>query len=195
MSDTRHGDAVRAAGFDGARRSLTVYFHALARRTCELVPYDDDGDLWQHPDTATTVRLPSHAPVSRDGAFDAAGWYQVAMTHRALHHALGTFDLDLDRPEPLFARLRPAARSGAPAVPPLERFAGLFGRAALAVEVFAVLEDLRVDAAARRLFAGSRARTTAYVRPRSWTAPASRHCHRDRPWPRRSSGSASGPRR
>ena len=36
----------------------------------------------------------------------------------------------------------------------LERFARLFGRTALAVEVFAVLEDLRVDAAALRLFAG-----------------------------------------
>jgi hypothetical protein len=154
MSDTRPRDAVRSAEFDGARRSLTVYFRALSRRTCELVPYDDDGDLWQHPDTATTVRLPSRAPVPRDGALDAAGWYQVAMTHRALHHALGTFDLDLDRPEPLFARFRPVAPAGAPAVSPLERFAGLFGRTALAVEVFAVLEDLRVDAVARRLFAG-----------------------------------------
>ena len=39
-------------------------------------------------------------------------------------------------------------------MPALERFARLFGRTALAVEVFAVLEDLRVDAVALRLFAG-----------------------------------------
>ena len=39
-------------------------------------------------------------------------------------------------------------------MPALERFARLFGRTALAVEVFAVLEDLRLDAVALRLFAG-----------------------------------------
>jgi nitric oxide reductase NorD protein len=149
-----HHGADRRPGFEGTRQALTLYFRALARRTCELVPYDDDTDLWQHPDTATTVRLPSRAPVPHDGSFDSAGWYQVAMTHRALHHSLGTFDLDLDRPEPLFGRFRPTAPVSASAAPPLERFARLFGRTALAVEVFAVLEDLRVDAAAQRLFAG-----------------------------------------
>jgi nitric oxide reductase NorD protein len=150
----RHHGAGHRPDFEGATQALALYFRALARRTCELVPYDDDTDLWQHPDTATTVRLPSRAPVPRDGSFDAAGWYQVAMTHRAMHHSLGTFDFDLERPEPLFTRLRPAASPTASAAAPLERFVRLFGRTALAVEVFAVLEDLRVDAAALRLFAG-----------------------------------------
>src|SRR6185312_1449050 len=74
------------------------------------------------------------------GRIDAGRWYQVAMTHRALHHSLGTFELDLDRPEPFFRRLRPrsapgtgiATAGGTTAVPALERFFRLFGRTALA---------------------------------------------------------------
>src|SRR6185312_6072193 len=86
--------------FEPAQQALTLYFRALSGRACELSPYADDADLWQHPDTATTVRLPATAPpVDR--------WYDVALTHRALHHAMGTFRLDLDRPEPLFRRIRP----------------------------------------------------------------------------------------
>jgi nitric oxide reductase NorD protein len=134
--------------FEAAQHALTLYFRALAGRGCELVPYDDDADLWQHPDTATTVRLPAQV-----GYPDPEEWYRVAVTHRSLHHALGTFALDLAASEPLFARRRPAVVA-AGGVPPLERFARLFGRTALAVEMFAVLEDLRVDAAALRLFAG-----------------------------------------
>ena len=138
--------SVRPA-FEPSQHALTLYFRALAGAGCELVPYDDDADLWQHPDTVTTVRLPARAPYE-----DAGEWYRVAVTHRSLHHALGTFGLDLVAPEPLFARRRPDLPPAD--VPPLERFARLFGRTALAVEVFAVLEDLRVDAAAVRLFAG-----------------------------------------
>jgi nitric oxide reductase NorD protein len=133
--------------FEPAQQALTLYFRALAGCGCELVPYDDDADLWQHPDTATTVRLPARVAYE-----DAEEWYRVAVTHRSLHHALGTFGLDLAAPEPLFARRRPDLPPAG--VPALERFTRLFGRTALAVEVFAVLEDLRVDAAALRLFAG-----------------------------------------
>ena len=133
--------------FEPAQQALTLYFRALAGRGCELVPYGDDADLWQHPDTATTVRLPARVSYQ-----DTEEWYRVAVTHRSLHHALGTFGLDLAAPEPLFARRRPDLPPAD--VPALERFARLFGRTALAVEVFAVLEDLRVDAAALRLFAG-----------------------------------------
>ena len=140
----RHVGAGGARAFDEA--SLTLYFRALCGRGCEIVPYADDADLWQHPDTTSTLRLPSHPA-------GGASFYQVAVTHRALHHSLGTFGLDLDRPEPLFTRLRPALVPR-PGVPALERFIRLFGRTALAVEVFAVLEDLRIDAAATRLYRG-----------------------------------------
>lgn len=102
-------------------QTLALYFHALSGRTCEIVPYDDDADVWQRPDTATTVRLP---------AGESAGFYRVAMAHRALHYLLGTF---------------PARSAGLP------------------IDVFAVLEDLRIDAALPRVFPGL-ARTFATVR-------------------------------
>jgi nitric oxide reductase NorD protein len=130
--------------FEPAQQVLTHYFRALSGRGCELSPYADDADLWQHPDTATTVRLPATAP-------PVDQWYDVALTHRALHHTMGTFGLDFARPEPLFRRIRPATD---PSLPALEQFTRLFGRSALAVEVYAVLEDLRIDAAARRRFPG-----------------------------------------
>ena len=76
---------------------MTLYYRALSGRGCEIVAYDDDADLWQHPDTATTIRLPSHAPLDDHGRYTDVAWYQVALTHRALHHALGTFRLDLAR--------------------------------------------------------------------------------------------------
>ncbi len=108
--------------------SLAHYYRALSGRPGELIAYDDT-EAWPHPDTATTVRLPSRAPV--------ADFYLVALTHRALHHALGTFSAPF-----------------VDGVPFLEHFIRRFGRTALAIEVFTVLEDLRVDAYARRRFAG-----------------------------------------
>ncbi|HEU0239804.1 MAG TPA: hypothetical protein VFR11_11090 [Micromonosporaceae bacterium] len=146
--------SVRRPDFEPAQQALTLFYRALCGRECELVAYHDDSDPWQHPDTATTVRLPSRPPLDPHGSVDTAGWYRVAMTHRALHHALGTFTLDLQRPEPLFRTLRPVSLPGATNAPPLERFVRLFGRTGLAIEVFALLEDVRVDAAAPRMFAG-----------------------------------------
>jgi hypothetical protein len=139
--------------FDAHRHRLALYYQALAGRACELVPYDDDVDVWQHPDTATTVRLPARAPLLPTfGPRRSDVWYRVALVHRAMHQACGTFELDLDRDEPLFVRHRPSAtRRG---VSHLEQFLRCFSRTALAVEVLAVLEDLRIDTAAMRRFPG-----------------------------------------
>ena len=157
MSGPQHGRGQhrppRVTDFDADRHRLVLYYRAIAGRDCELVPYDADADVWPRPDTATTVRLPARAPsLPRSGAQQPAKWYQVALAHRAMHQAAGTFDFDLDRDEPLFARRRPAA--GRQGVPHLEQFLRCFGRTALAVEVLAVLEDLRIDTAAIRLFPG-----------------------------------------
>ena len=156
MDQHPHGHHHRpplVADFDPDRQSLALYYRALAGRTCELVPYDDDVDVWQHPDTATTVRLPARAPLLPTfGPGRSAVWYRVALAHRAMHQACGTFELDLDRDEPLFVRHRPSPnRRG---VPHLEQFLRCFSRTALAVEVLAVLEDLRIDTAAIRRFPG-----------------------------------------
>lgn len=142
-----------AAGRERTRHSLALYYRALCGGICSLVPYDDGSSPWEHADTETTVWLPSRAPLDDHAEFTAEQWYQVAMTHRAMHQLLGTFDLDLDRAEPLFRRLRPRD-TGDPAVPALERLAALFGHSVLGVHIFATCEDLRIDAATDRLFPG-----------------------------------------
>ena len=135
------------------RHALALYYRALCGRVCSLVPYDDGSSPWEHADTETTVWLPATAPLDDHAEFTADEWYQVAMTHRALHQRLGTFELSLDGDEPLFRRLR-RSRAGDPGVPALERLAALFGHSVLGVHIFATCEDLRVDAAADRLYPG-----------------------------------------
>jgi len=142
-----------AAIRDRTRHALALYYRALCGEVCSLVPYDDGSSPWEHADTETTVWLPRRAPLDDHAEFDAEEWYRVAMTHRAMHRALGTFAVDLDKPEPLFARLRPKD-TGDPALPALTRLAGLFGWSELGVHIFATLEDLRIDAATDRIFPG-----------------------------------------
>lgn len=134
----------------GLERSLPLFYRAICGRTCVVVPYDEDAHLHQHPDTATTARLPSHV-----AATAGERWYQVAMAHRAMHVELGTFGLCLDQEvtEPFFRRLRPAPGASSRA-DHLERFFGRLSRPALGLEVFVALEDLRVDAAACRVLPG-----------------------------------------
>lgn len=137
-----------------AERSLTLFYRALCGRSCVLVPHDDDAEERQHPDTATTVWLPSHVhvPVAL-----GADWYRVAVAHRAMHHECGTFGLDLAHREPFFRAMRPVeARAERDDRSGLEQFFRLFSRPALAVEVFVALEDLRVDAVAMRTLPGLR---------------------------------------
>ncbi len=138
----------------GREPGLSLYYRALCGCSCVLVPYDDDEQLRQHPDTATSLRLPSFAPVP-PLSLPADAWYRVAVTHRAMHHELGTFRLRLDEPEPHFRRLRPPSPQDGRT--DLEVLFLAFARPALAVEVFTVLEDVRVDAAAERTLAGLRA--------------------------------------
>ena len=142
-----------AAAHERTRHSLALYYRALCGKVCSLVPYDDGSSPWEHADTETTIWLPREAPLDDHADFTADAWYQVAMTHRAMHHTLGTFELDLDRPEPLFRRLRPH-ETGSAEASPLSSLAGLFGHSPLGVQVFATLEDLRIDAATDRIFPG-----------------------------------------
>jgi hypothetical protein len=137
---------------------LALYYRALCGQACSLVPYDDDGGSpWEHADTETTVWLPARAPRDDHADFTVGQWYQVAMTHRAMHQRLGTFQVDPDGDEPLFRRLRPpliSSTAGETAVPALERLAALFGHSVLGVHIFATCEDLRIDAATDRLYPG-----------------------------------------
>jgi hypothetical protein len=129
--------------------AAALFYRALSGRDDELAGYE--GDAAQHPDTMTRVWLPDPAPGVAGVA--ASDWYRVALAHRALHHLLGTFDLDL------------------------AAFIDDYPRSTLAAEIYATLEDLRVDTAADRLLTGLR--STAQVvrahelkaRPDAWTLP------------------------
>jgi hypothetical protein len=142
-----------AAAEDRTRHSLALYYRALCGEICSLVPYDDGSSPWEHADTEATVWLPRTAPLDDHAEFTADEWYQVAMTHRAMHQTLGTFELDLDRDEPLFTRLRPRD-TGDAEIPSLQRLAALFGDSVLGVHIFATCEDLRIDAASDRILPG-----------------------------------------
>ena len=137
----------------GIEARLGLYYRALCGRSCALVPYDDDRWSRQHPDTATTLRLPAAAPPP-PAPLAPDAWYRVAVAHRAMHHERGTFGLLLDRDEPHFRRARPAVVPPTDGRSALEVFFLSFPRPALAVEVFTALEDLRVDLAAVRTLPG-----------------------------------------
>lgn len=143
----------QAAAEDRARHHLTLYYRALTGKACSLIPYDGGANPWERADTDAEVWLPAKAPLDEHFEFTSGQFFQVAMTHRAMHERLGSFRLDLERDEPLFRRLRPAG-TGDLGVSALERLAGLFGHSALGVHMFATCEDIRIDAETARLFPG-----------------------------------------
>lgn len=145
--------AVERIALQDNQLRLGLFHRALCGQGCLLVPYDDDDQVRQHPDTATTLRLPTRVPLA-PAPLPPDAWFRVAVAHRAMHVELGTFRLQLDGPEPHFRRLRPGPMPGRP---DLEAFFLGFPRPALAVELFTALEDLRMDVVARRTLPGLRA--------------------------------------
>jgi nitric oxide reductase NorD protein len=162
----------RAAGIDGAVDDhnhpgqtlegvapvLGLYFRALSGRNAALMPYGDRNDPEQYPDTHTTIRLPD-----RIGRFFSGNdnfiWYKIALTHRAAHYEGGTFAFDFLRHAPHFASLRPATMEELDRheqETDLESFFSMFAQRKLAIEVFTVLEDLRLDEWAKRRYSGLR---------------------------------------
>jgi hypothetical protein len=134
----------------GPPAALGWFHRALSGRDAELVTYPAGGDVLQYADTAAAVRLPERAPAV--AGLDEAGWYRVALAHRSLHDLLGSFAPELD----------------------LAVVMDRYPRALLAGDLYAVLEDVRVDAAADRLLPGLRgdldAVRTAELRARPYAA-------------------------
>jgi nitric oxide reductase NorD protein len=138
---------------------LGLYFRALAGRNVALLPYGNDQDPKQYPDTKTTVRLPARVNKFSVNS-DNFAWYKVALTHRAAHYEGGTFDFCFWRQAKQFERLRPENRDELPRYEfesDLELFFRLFAQRTLALDVFTVLEDLRLDEWSKRRYPGLRA--------------------------------------
>ncbi len=143
---------------EGVAPVLGIYYRALSGRNAALVPIANRNDPQQYPDTFSTIRLPERMFrfVWGDGNFL---WYKVALTHRAAHYEGGTFAFEWLRDAAHFARLRPVARhTQAPhqAESQLESFFRLFAQRQLAVEIFTVMEDLRLDEWSKRRYPGLR---------------------------------------
>jgi nitric oxide reductase NorD protein len=134
---------------------LGLYYRAVAGRNAAILPDGSERDPERYPDTHTTIRLPSRVvrfPLGSQN-FD---WYKVALTHRAAHYAAGTFAFDYGAPAACFPRLRPppATLARSERTSDLELFFSLFALRELAVEVFSVLEALRIDEWAKRRYPG-----------------------------------------
>lgn len=126
---------------------LGIYYRSLAARNVAILPYGDDNDPKQYPDTHTTIRLPSRItefPTSKSNY----AWYKAALTHRAAHYERGTFEFLFSRPAQYFSRIRPKEFSRIDRYKhesDLETFFKLFSQKQTALEVFTVLEALRLD--------------------------------------------------
>lgn len=135
---------------------LRLYYGALSGQQPELAAYPHASDPRQHPDSRTTIRLPA-----RVGVFPTreqnAGWYKIALTHRAAHEQAGTFRFSLARGSARFERLIPRhLDTEYEAETDLERFFRLFAHRHLAIELFTVVEDHRLDRWVIRRYPGLR---------------------------------------
>jgi hypothetical protein len=114
---------------------LQLFYRALSGRGAVLAT---DGDIAaRHQlDGADTVRLPDDQP---------AGWYRLALAHRATHEDAGTGRFRLDRPGRIFPRARAAAASRRAVESDLYTAIRSAAEPRLAAACFAVLEELRID--------------------------------------------------
>lgn len=154
----RNDDEHRHPGqsLEGVAPVLGLYYRALSGRNAALLPYGDRNDPQQYPDTHSTIRLPERVFrfVWGNGNFL---WYKVALTHRAAHYDGGTFSFEFLRAATHFKTLRPSSLDG---MQPhehesdLETFFSLFAQRQLAVEIFTVMEDLRLDEWSKRRYPG-----------------------------------------
>lgn len=144
---------------------LGLYYRALSGRNAAILPDGSERDPERYPDTHTTIRLPARIVRFPLGPanFD---WYKVALTHRAAHYAAGTFAFRFEREARCFPRLRPAASAlhREPQTSDLELFFSVFALRQLAIDVFSVLEALRIDEWAKRRYPGLAKRYEAVQR-------------------------------
>ncbi|MGH3664653.1 MAG: hypothetical protein ACRDU8_00940, partial [Egibacteraceae bacterium] len=122
--------------------ALTVFARAIGGDGTAADPRAPGADLPPRVD-----RFPSYA--------ENRSWYSVAFAHRAMHQAAGSCALDWRQPPRCFPPLVESLPTPAGATD-LWGFFGLFADRRLAVDLFTVLEDLRVEEALRRQLPGLR---------------------------------------
>ena len=119
----------------------------------------------------STVYLPAAVDLYGSKA-ENFGWFKVVSTHQVAHLEFGSFRFEFDRPSTLFNDLRPRLEGrrtdgdiaggeskGGPAsegawATDLQRFFDIFGDRKLALDVFTVVEDARLDARVKAEYPG-----------------------------------------
>lgn len=133
------------------QRRLTIYYQALAGRSVRLLPLSEEEKKAPPPDTRLTIRLPAE---------QASGeWYKLAVGHRAIHYEAGTYDFEFLRPAQYFSSLRPEDIGRIPVYDgdsQLDWFFRLFANRAMALDLFNILEDFRIDNWAAQKYKGLR---------------------------------------
>ncbi|MSQ32864.1 MAG: hypothetical protein EXR60_00310 [Dehalococcoidia bacterium] len=152
---------------DRVKEVLRLYCKGLTGKNVQLLPTQsltDKGIGWvsqERPSTEGTAVFLPPAVERYSTKAENFGWYKVMSTHQAAHLEFGSFDFAFDRPASLFENLRPALAEAAgqaqrQPLTPLERFFDLFEDRRLALDLFTIAEDTRIDALVKREYGGIR---------------------------------------
>ena len=150
--------------FDRIKDLMETYCRALAGAEVELAAAEELVEKnigWvsaENPATeGSTVYVPSQVDryPTKDENF---GWFKVVSTHQVAHLEFGSFKFVYDRPSTVFRDLRPNLDGAGPSsgenaagekkawATDMQRFFDLFEDRQLALDIFTVVEDGRLDA-------------------------------------------------
>ena len=161
---------------------MEMYCCALAGADMKLSATDELVDKnigWVSGESATTEGTTVYVPTVEDrypSKEENFAWFKVVSTHQVAHLEFGSFDFEYGRPSVLFRDLRPklngravpkpespASTNGKEAagvetawVTDMQRFFDQFEDRALALDIFTVVEDGRLDARVKNEYQGIR---------------------------------------
>ncbi len=156
--------------FSRIKEVMEMYCLALAGTEIKLSTSDELAEKnigWVSDETPTTEGSTVYVP-NQEGRFPTKeqnfALYKVIATHQIAHIEFGSFRFEFDKPSTLFEDLRPSMRSliGTPDKPEdatetreienpawvtdAQRFFDLFDQRRLALDIFTIVEDGRLDA-------------------------------------------------
>ncbi|UCH43679.1 MAG: VWA domain-containing protein, partial [Dehalococcoidales bacterium] len=143
-------------------RILLMYGQALAGTKVQIHSTETLSGKsmgWIHHDLPTTDGISIFVPPTA-GNYDSErenfDWYKVAVTHQAGHIEFGTYGFSFEKEARLFPDRRRPSSPGWANLADMVRFFNLFGDIKLALDIFAVVEDFRIDHLLKQEYAGIR---------------------------------------
>ena len=134
-----------------------MYSQALTGATLQIQSCEDPG-WWIHPDIPLTDKTAIFLPMRLDkyaSEEENFTWYKVSTTHQAGHIEFGTFNFSFEKLAGLLSKQQcrlPSANETS--LTDIARFLSLFADKRLATDIFAAVEDIRVDYLLRQEYAG-----------------------------------------